>query len=81
MVIFQISRRRTLRAYAMEPGRDLNLHPSFMRVPCLPPSREREKRLGGGGRAKNADVPPFFSYIVIYVSYIIKNKIKCQLLV
>ena len=51
----------------MEPDPDLNLHPGFRRVPCLPRSRDREKRFAGG-RAKNADAHLFFiSHIVMYV--------------
>ena len=39
----------------MHPGKDLNLYPSFRRVPWSARTREHEKRLVGGG-TKNTDV-------------------------
>ena len=59
VAISQISRLWTLRVRAMDPGRDLNMHPGFRRVPRPPGCREHEKRLAGG-RAKNANVPKKF---------------------
>ena len=43
----------------MHPGKDLNLYPSFRRVPWSARTRQHEKRLVGGG-TKNTDVQKSF---------------------